>query len=155
MFAIIFKKLYLFFQMDIFGPLAEKSGHHCWLISAWIIQPRFFADVLYYGMLWQLLSSLLAGLSTHACYTDSHVLSNRHYVNYSCYAHMQLAHGIRGQFLSANLKRKRRSWWGAAGPVQRRPVEGCRAEKILGSKQNMEEKYKKETGRTDKHMNHD
>lgn len=32
---------------------------------------------------------------------------------------------------SANLKRKMRSWWGAEGLVQRRPVEGCRAEKIL------------------------
>lgn len=43
--------------------------------------------------------------------------------------------------LSANLKRKMRSWWGAEGPVQRRPVEGCRAEKILRStNKNMEKK---------------
>lgn len=42
---------------------------------------------------------------------------------------------------SANLKRKMRSWWGAEGPVQRRPVEGCRAEKILHStNKNMEKK---------------
>lgn len=46
---------------------------------------------------------------------------------------------------SANLKRKMRSWWGAEGLVQRRPVEGCRAEKILcgtntKKKKNMEKK---------------
>lgn len=43
--------------------------------------------------------------------------------------------------LSANLKRKMRSWWGAEALVQRRPVEGCRAEKILRStNKNMEKR---------------
>lgn len=55
--------------------------------------------------------------------------------NYGPNTRMQPAHvSSRGRPVwSANLKRKTRSWWGAEGPVQRRPVEGCRAEKILRS----------------------
>lgn len=52
--------------------------------------------------------------------------------------------------LSANLKRKKRSWWGVAGPVQRRPVEGCRAEKILRSTNKNMEKKKGRKGRKKK-----
>lgn len=52
--------------------------------------------------------------------------------------------------LSANLKRKKRSWWGVAGPVQRRPVEGCRAEKILRSTNENMEKKKGRKGRKKK-----
>lgn len=44
---------------------------------------------------------------------------------------------------SANLKRKRRSWWAAEGLVQRRPVEGCRVEKILCSTNNNKKNIEK------------
>lgn len=54
---------------------------------------------------------------------------------------------------SANLKRKTRSWWGAEGLVQRRPVEGCRAEKILCST-NTHKKKKTWKRRKRKEKNH-
>lgn len=47
----------------------------------------------------------------------------------------------------ADLKRKMRSWWGAEGLAQRRPVEGCRAEKIL---RGTNKKTKKKQGKEDR-----
>lgn len=61
---------------------------------------------------------LLSTVYTHACYWQS------------------------WPALSANLKRKMRSWWGAEGPVQRRPVAGCTAEKVLRSTDKNTEKKK-------------
>lgn len=51
---------------------------------------------------------------------------------------------------SANLKRKRRSWWGAVGLVQRRPFEGCRAEKILRNIETWKREQRKRGGKVTK-----
>lgn len=56
--------------------------------------------------------------------------------------HASAASQSRPVWWSADLKRKMRSWWGAEGLAQRRPVEGCRAEKILCG---TNKKHKKET----------
>lgn len=130
----------------------NMSGeNHSFQLSAASIWAKLFAD-----MLWNCMLRPPLPLSAHACSCWVSSLYNPHTTATTAYTH---ATGTRQSWrvLSANLKRKMRSWWGAEDPVQRRPVEGCRAEKILRSTNtNMEKKKgrKREKRQKKQNMNH-
>lgn len=60
-----------------------------------------------------------------------------------------------GPVLSANLKRKMRFWWAAAGLVLRRPVVDCRAEKILRAQTETWKRRERKQERQKKKKRHD